>query len=273
MSYATTNDGCRLHWIEKGAGRPVLLIHGYISDIERNWRSPGWIEALTKGGFRVIAYDQRGHGKSDKRYDPTDYAPARLLEDACTVLDAASVEQAIIIGYSMGARIALHLGLFRPERGIALVLGGIGKDFPDFGGPEPDREVVARALEADDRAEIPESARGYRTFAKRGGADLKAMAACYRQLRRRITPQELAKIFLPTLLLVGELDGIAGDAEPLARAIPGAKLVKITGKDHMKAVGAKESRAAVLAFLEDLKGVGRSQRATSRRKKFPDRAP
>ncbi len=252
MSFVTTNDGCRLHWVEKGKGQPILLIHGYVSNIERNWRGPGWLDALSGAGCRAIAYDQRGHGKSDKRYDPAEYTSDRLVEDACTVLDAASVSQAVLMGYSMGARIALEIGLTRPARCSALILGGMGNAFPDLGGPETDREAVARALEAEDSAEIPEIALGYRTFGKRVGADMKAMAAYYRRERRSVTAAELARVPFPTLVIVGDLDGVAGDAEPLASALPHATLIKVPGKDHMKTVGAKETIAATLAFLSNL---------------------
>lgn len=252
MRIVTTSDDCRLHWVDAGSGPPILLVHGYISTIERNWRGPGWIRALTEAGFRVMAYDQRGHGKSDKRYDPADYASKRLVEDACAILDAASVERAVIFGYSMGARIALEMGLTHPERCLALILAGMGDNFPDFGGPDPDPEAVARALEAENPVEIPERARGYRSFGERGGADLKAMAAVYRRARRPVSPEELSRVRLPTLVLVGALDGVAGNARPLAQAIPGAEHVEIPGKDHMSSVGAKESRAAVLSFLTRL---------------------
>src|SRR5690242_9522817 len=102
MSTARSADGCSLHWIEKGAGDAILLVHGFASTLRRNWVGTGWIDALSRAGSRAIAYDQRGHGESEKRYDADSYAPERLVEDAVAVLDAANVERAVVMGYSMG---------------------------------------------------------------------------------------------------------------------------------------------------------------------------
>ena len=89
-----------LAWTEKGMGSPILLIHGFASTLRRNWEGTGWMDSVARAGFQAIAYDQRGHGASDKRYDPTDYAPERLVDDALAVLDAANAEHVAVMGYS-----------------------------------------------------------------------------------------------------------------------------------------------------------------------------
>jgi pimeloyl-ACP methyl ester carboxylesterase len=132
--------------------------------------------------------------------------------------------------------------------------------FPALGGPDREYEIVAATLEADDPSGFPPLAQSYRIFAQQTGGDLKALAACWRRPRRSASLEELAGIDRPTLVVVGDRDEIAGDGEPLARAIPGAEFVCLRGKDHLKAVGSKEHRQAVLAFLERL-GSGE---ATSR---------
>ena len=252
MPTARNPDGCALHWTEKGQGAGILLIHGFASTLRRNWQETGWIDALARAGCRVIAYDQRGHGESDKRYDPADYAPDRLVADALVVLDAAGVERAVLMGYSMGARVALEVALTVPARVRGLVLSGMGMSFRDFGGSEHDREIVARALEAADPSAFPGSARFYRTFAEQSHADRRALAACWRRPIRVLDPAGLGAVSAPTLLVVGDRDAVAGDPEPLAHAMKQATLVRLAGKDHMNAVGAKAHRAAVLAFLEQL---------------------
>src|SRR5207253_3462856 len=99
---------------------------------------------LSRAGQRVIAYDLRGHGESEKRYEPDDYVPALMVDDALAVLDAAGAEPATLMGYSMGARIALEIATTRRERARALVLAGIGANFRDFGGRSDNRQIVAR---------------------------------------------------------------------------------------------------------------------------------
>jgi pimeloyl-ACP methyl ester carboxylesterase len=252
MNRARSADGCGLAWIENGEGRPILLVHGFASTFRRNWLETGWFDALVAAGYRVIAYDQRGHGASDKRYDPADYAPDRLAADALAVLDAAAAGRAALMGYSMGARIALEVAITAPARARGLVLSGMGTSFRDFGGPEHDREPIARALEADDPRAFPPSALFYRTFAEQSHADRRALAACWRRPIRVLDPPALGAVATPTLLVVGDRDTVAGDPEPLARAMKHARVVRLAGKDHMNAVGAKAHRAAVLAFLAQL---------------------
>ena len=252
MTTARSADGCSLHWIEKGSGDAILLVHGFASTLRRNWVGTGWIDALSRAGWRAIAYDQRGHGESEKRYDSDSYAPERLVEDAVAVLDAANVECAVVMGYSMGARVALDLAIDRPERVRALVASGIGANFREFGGTHAERELVAAALEADDPRSFPSFARFYRKFADESGADRRALAACWRRPVRPLELADLASIAAPTLFVVGDRDAVAGDPEPLARAMPDARVVRIPGKNHMNAVGAKEHRAAVIDFLARL---------------------
>ncbi len=94
-----------------------------------------------------------------------------------------------------------------------------------------------------------ETARSFRAFAEQTGSDLKALAACIRGPREKIRPEDLAKIAVPTLVGVGSKDVIAGSGEELARLIPGAQLLDIEGRDHMKAVGDARFKQGVLDFL------------------------
>ena len=248
---ARSSDGCELVWTDAGAGEAVLLVHGFASTLRRNWQTTGWMDALARAGFRAIAYDQRGHGDSGKRYEPADYGPQRLVDDALAVLAAAKVERAAVMGYSMGARVALEVALTHADRVQAMILSGVGPHMRDFGGPSGDREIVAGALEADDPSGFPPAARFYRTFAEQNHQDRRALAACWRRPIRAVTREDLEAVAMPTLVAVGDRDGVAGDASPLARAIPGARLVLLQGKDHMTAVGAKQHREAVIAFLRE----------------------
>ena len=69
------SGGARIRYVDAGAGAPVLLIHGFTGDIERSWINTGVLDGL-KPYYRVIAFDLRGHGHSDKPHDPRAYDEA-----------------------------------------------------------------------------------------------------------------------------------------------------------------------------------------------------
>ena len=84
------HEGFDLFYIDQqpasGSGQPVLLIHGFASNHFTNWVSPGWVKTLTDAGYRAIALDNRGHGRSSKSYDTSDYHPDRMAGDAAALL-------------------------------------------------------------------------------------------------------------------------------------------------------------------------------------------
>ena len=110
------SDGISLSYQVFGDGKPILLIHGFASNVEINWVSTGWVETLTGAGYRVIALDNRGHGRSQKLYDPRLYFAHEMAADAARLLDHLEIERLPVIGYSMGARIAAFLALREPRR-------------------------------------------------------------------------------------------------------------------------------------------------------------
>ena len=91
--------------------------------------------------------------------------------------------------------------------------------------------------------------RSFRAFAEQTKSDLKALAACIRGPREKITPERLATIAVPTLIAVGSNDVIAGSGAELATLIPGAQFLDIPGRDHMRAVGDATFKQGVLDFL------------------------
>lgn len=76
------SDGYTLSYLDEGSGEPILLIHGFASNKETNWVYPGWVQTLTRAGYRCIAIDNRGHGESEKLYDPALYSSPIMAEDA-----------------------------------------------------------------------------------------------------------------------------------------------------------------------------------------------
>ena len=89
--FTTTTDGIRIAYERVGDGPPVVLVHGFGSSKEQNWKSTGWYGSLTEAGFSVLAIDNRGHGESDKPHDPLLYHHDRMAEDVATVMDAAGI--------------------------------------------------------------------------------------------------------------------------------------------------------------------------------------
>jgi pimeloyl-ACP methyl ester carboxylesterase len=242
------SDGVRIAYSDVGQGEePILLIHGFASNVAANWRDTHWLRALTETSRRVIAYDNRGHGRSEKLYDPSLYGAPMMAEDARRLLDHLGISRADVMGYSMGARIAAFLVLAHPQRVRSVVLAGAGINLVrGMVGTGP----IARALEAPRIEDVPnETARSFRAFAEQTGSDLKALAACIRGPREKITADDLARIAVPTLVATGSDDVIAGSGRELVSLIPGAQLLDIAGRDHMRAVGDARFKQGVLDFL------------------------
>jgi pimeloyl-ACP methyl ester carboxylesterase len=241
------SSGVRIAHCEEGEGEPILLIHGFASNVSANWIDPGWVNTLVGGGRRVIAYDNRGHGQSEKLYDPSLYGAPFMAEDARRLLDHLRIERADVLGYSMGARIAAFLALAHQARVRSVVFGGLGINMVrGMVGSGP----LASALEAP-RIEdvVNDTARSFRAFAESTKSDLKALAACMRGPREKITADALAGIAVPALVAVGSEDVIGGSGAELAKLIPGAQFLDIQGRDHMKAVGDARFKQGVLDFL------------------------
>jgi pimeloyl-ACP methyl ester carboxylesterase len=241
------SDGIEIAYLDEGEGEPILLIHGFGSNLAVNWQSTGWVDTLRRVSRRVVAFDNRGHGASGKPYDPALYRPGRMARDAANLLDRLEIEQADVLGYSMGGRIAVFLALDRPERVRSLVIGGMGTALVEGMGGE---ERIAAALEAPSLDAVTDgTGRIYRKFAEQTGADLKALAACIRGSRETVSAERLAHLRLPVLVAVGTRDKVAGSAEGLARLIPGAEALDIPNREHLPATGDKIFKAAVLEFL------------------------
>ena len=241
------SDGVRIAYRDEGQGETILLIHGFASNTATNWADPRWILLLAQSGRRVIAFDNRGHGLSEKLYDPSLYGAPSMAGDALRLLDHLGIQRVDVLGYSMGARIAAFLVLQHPERVRSVILGGLGINMVrGMVGSGP----LAKALEAKSIDDVTnDTARSFRAFAEQTGSDLLALAACMRGPRERILPEQLATIEVPVLVVVGTRDVIGGSGAELAKLIPGAQLLEIEGRDHMKAVGDAGFKQGVLDFL------------------------
>jgi pimeloyl-ACP methyl ester carboxylesterase len=244
-----THDGVTIDYLDEGgrADEPIMLVHGFASNKEVNWVWPGWVTALTRDARRVIALDNRGHGRSTKLYDPADYDTELMAGDVRALLDHLGLERADVMGYSMGARITAFLALEHPDRVRSAILGGLGIRLVEGVGLSPH---IADALLAPSRDDVTDPT-GYtfRAFAEHTKSDLRALAACIRGSRQTLTREEAAAISVPVLVAIGTKDEVAGAAAPLAGLIPGARALDIPDRDHMTAVGDRVYKAGVTEFL------------------------
>ena len=232
-----------------GQGRPMILIHGFTSNRNENWRRLGWYGALERKRIRTLALDARGHGESAKPHDPAAYGREAMAGDILALMDHAGVERAHLMGYSMGARLALAAALRAPERFATLTVGGIGEKLFEpraFAG-----NPMAEAMEAADPESIPEPMlKSFRQFADAQGEDRLALAALTRAADVPFTKDELAKLAVPVLVVAGARDELAGDPEPLARVFPDGRAVVLPGVDHFSAIAHALYKAAVFDFLD-----------------------
>lgn len=222
---------------------PVLLVHGFASSFDRNWRQPGWVDLLADAGREVIGIDLLGHGQADKPHDPAAYAD--LEGDVAAALpDTGTVDA---IGFSLGARVVLGVAVRHPDRFARIVVGGLGANLFATGDAEP----VARAIESGAGPEAPAIARMFAQFAAGSGNDPKALAACLRRTAPPLTAADLGAITCPVLVVLGDQD-FAGPGDPLVDALPDGRLHVLPGVDHFAAPRDFGFIDAALAFLDAL---------------------
>jgi len=235
------NQGAKLYWDEQGAGEPLLLIMG-LSYPSYMWHRS---RPVLANRYSTIAFDNRGVGQSD--VPPGPYSIALMASDAVAVLDAAGVESAHILGYSMGGMIAQEFALQYPSRVRSLILGCTAAGGPHAVQAEPAaiQTLMRRDLTPEESKEaiIPFI---YDAGTSRGRIDEDMTI----RMRWYPTPQgymsqlqaifgwesysRLSQITAPTLVIHGDADTLvpldAGEAT--ARAVPGAELLVIPDMGH-----------------------------------------
>jgi 3-oxoadipate enol-lactonase len=228
------------------------------------------IRAL-KQRFRVVAYDQRGHGLTDAPSVATSYSAGHLARDLVGVLDALKIERTAIVGFSLGGGPALALAASKPERVSRLVLADVGAGADD---PVKIEAMARRWTDLIRRGNTDElvcemlRSELFKVYARRNRRRLDHMAALIRSTPvdgLRFTLSEvlskrkslfrltgvLQSIRVPTLVIVGELDYVCGKAARLlAQTIPNATLKIIANSGHMSPLERPASfNAALLEFL------------------------
>lgn len=241
-------NGVEIVYDDVGDGPPIVLVHGFASSRHGTWKATGWYDTLVDDGRRVLALDCRGHGESGKPRDPAAYSRDEMATDVVRLLDHCSIEEADLVGYSMGGGIALRLLLSHPHRFNAGVPAGVGDGV--FEDQERGTEI-AEALEADDLEDVP-TRRGkeFRIFAENRDNDLEALAAIQRARSSDLDASRLAEASLPVLVATGADDQLVGSPGPLADAIPGAESVAVPDADHLSTTDHPRFEEAVLEFLD-----------------------
>jgi pimeloyl-ACP methyl ester carboxylesterase len=237
------NEGAALYWEEHGAGDPVLMIMGLSFTLEMWFRV---LPAVTPD-YRVILFDNRGMGRSSVPRGP--YSIRQMARDAVAVLNAAGVEQAHVIGASMGGMIAQELALNYPGRVRSLVLGctthgGFLSRWPDFSKrPRGVKWSTAERLERE-RAVMP-MLYADTTPIERIEEDIHLRYRCqwnsrgfYNQLAAILlwtSYRRLPRITAPTLVVHGDQDRLVPmvNGRVVAKRIRGAQFKVIQNAGHI----------------------------------------
>lgn len=242
--FLTAPDGVRLAWHEMGEGRPVVLIHGYISSADMNWIRFGHAAKVAARGFRVIMPDLRAHGQSDAPHDPALYPADVLADDGFALLRHLGLTDYDLGGYSLGARTAMRM-LARGAAPRRAILSGMGLE----GLLHTSRRVghfehVLTNL-GSFRPGTPEG--NVQGFIKSTKGDPVALLRVLNTFTD--TPESVIRVIdTPILVLCGEEDDDNGSAAALATALPSGRLQLIPG-GHMSAVVKPELGEALAAFL------------------------
>lgn len=251
------SNGVRIVFDDRSPGgvsdpAPVCLLHGFASSRTNNWREQGWYDELLDAGRRVVAMDVRGHGDSEKSHDADAYDLPTMARDVVGLLNHLDVERVDFLGYSMGARIGAHLLVDNGDRFNSAVLAGVGGHvLADVGAGD----AIADGLRADDASDVTHPvARRFRRFAESNDNDLDALAACIHALEQVPGRDVLATVDTPVLVVAGEDDMIAGDADDFADAFGDGEAVTVPDADHVEAVLHPRFKEAVGEFL-DRRGI------------------
>jgi pimeloyl-ACP methyl ester carboxylesterase len=241
LTWYTSFDGTRIHYTVKGTGRPVLLVHGFITDGE-SWKKTALYDSLLLHGFKVITLDLRGNGASDHPHDSLAYLQDAEARDIMGLISWLGLNSYQVVGYSRGAIITARL-LVLDTRVRAAVLGGMGTAFTDPAWPR--RQLFYDALSGK---EVPELAAMVKNVQK-AGLDQRALALMQFG-QPATTPQELARVQQPVLVIGGDKDGDNDTGGSLAAMMPAGMHGTVTG-DHNTVVRTAPFAAWVLDFLQN----------------------
>lgn len=240
-------DGVELAVRVAGEGRPVVLVHGFLSSGRLNWEEYGTAGLLAERGFQVILPDLRAHGDSDVPTDPAAYPRDVLARDLAEIVRQLGLSDYDLVGYSLGSRTVLRSVVAQGLAPRRMVLAGMGAPGILNAGPRIRWFVDAIRNRETSKPLTPEGR--VARFLKSTGTNPEA---AIHVLESHVnTPAEtLAGLRLPVLVVAGRSDDDNGSAAELAGLIPGARFVEVPG-DHMSAITKPEFREAIADFLSE----------------------
>jgi pimeloyl-ACP methyl ester carboxylesterase len=268
MPYVATPDGVQLYYEEAGAGVPIVFVHEFAGDY-RTWEPQMRFFARS---HHCVTFSQRGYPPSDTPTDPGQYSQEISRGDVIAVMDALKIQKAHVVGHSMGAYTALHVGVRNPERCISVTAAGCG-----WGSNPGVREAAARLCEdiasmfrdgpievaAEKYAHFP-MRHAFEAKDPRGFAEFAAWLAQHSGLGSALTmlnlqlkrptlwemEEELKRFSVPLLVIVGDEDESCLDGSVfLKRTVATAGLAVLPGAGHTIT---SEEPAAVNALLAEL---------------------
>lgn len=253
MPFIDAKDGTKLYYKDWGTGRPVVLIHGWPLDADM-WEYQ--MPALTEAGFRTVAYDRRGFGRSDQPWSGYDYDT--FADDLKAVLDHLDLQDVALVGFSMGGgEIARYMSRHGGARVSAAVLVSAvtpmlvkTPDHPDGVDGSVFQGMIA-GLKKDRPhflANFSKTFFGVGVFSSPSSAELiewtgnvamlaspKATTACVTAFGTTDFRADMAHFRVPTLVIHGDADQtvpIDVSGEAAASAITGARLEIYDGAPH-----------------------------------------
>jgi pimeloyl-ACP methyl ester carboxylesterase len=243
--YASVN-GLRMYYEVQGTGRPLVMLHGGLGNIENTFNK---VLSTFAGTRQVIAIEQQAHGRTDDIDRPLSHE--QMADDTAELLRQLDVEQADFLGFSMGGAVALQLAVRHPHvaRRLALVAGG----FYNTEGYNSQGADLMYSLEPIDDRWPPDMKRGFDRFGRgqqwpAAVNRVKQALGSYRGLRQA----HLRSVRAPTLLVAGDEDMLIrlDHTDQLSRLLPSARLEVVRGIGHDPAlIGA--AGPLLPAFLDD----------------------
>ena len=255
------SNGVQIHYTDEGEGEPVILVHGFATQADVNWRMPGTTAELCNN-YRVIMLDNRGAGLSGKPHESKAYGEEMCM-DIIRLMDHLDIEKAHLAGYSLGGFIALKLAAMHPERFYDVAAMGAGWEDPNNSKIMDQMETMARDLRAGKAIGPPggdiDDGRQKPSFMHRAWAkvmtgwfnDKMALAATLEAAPELGIPREdLPNINIPVLTVVGTEDPLMIGVENMKGKLKDHQIIFVEGADHIEAVRTDALREALISFLK-----------------------
>jgi pimeloyl-ACP methyl ester carboxylesterase len=255
------SNGVKIAYSDVGDphGEPVILIHGYVVTSSLQWTLPGITKALGKN-YRVVLYDNRGHGLSGHPHDAAQYG-LEMVADVARLMDHLGIEKAHIIGYSMGAFIAHKFAAAHPKRVKSLVLGGAGwlEEGPAtvaidaIADSLTTKKSLAPLFQSLHPANAPPLTEAdinrVNTMAMLIN-DPQALAAVAKGMKQLVmTEDDVKKVKAPTLCVVGSRDPLVETVKRLQSIRPEVQTCYVDGANHMNTYHLPIFREQIEQFL------------------------